>query len=388
MEINAVHLSFNYKQLANAQREGSETPAYRTTIISLRWHDILYNQEEDTILCDISMGGSQRHFTDSSLRWSATLHTPQNIPTQNWWNRSSSSMASAVIPDTGQGHASLAKPARLQGTLSQAMVNSTNPPADLATLMSTFSVTPPPLWKGKCTSSPQVNKMVWGNFHGKGIGKILCRSSPLRVDQQIQYAKTHHLPSRHVHHLAVLVFSCPDPQHHSPLDNVVPAEFILSNQQGINLEQFCPIISKFFPVRQTYKESMKKHIPSNLLTCRYIFLCLDAHRAPLTLPAPIMAPHLVIKRLSKAYKISINEKKGWVSLNRLKPANLDNDTTIKVTITRKSTRFHTTRVKCFSGGLSERGILWHGNSSVTTPEMCNGYSYPTSAPTSNCGQQF
>ena len=58
----------------------------------------------------------------------------------------------------------------------------------------------------------------------------------------------------------------------------VSAEFFPSPQQDVNLEQLCRTVNKFIQVRQTYKQSLKKHISTSLLAYRHVFLYLDAQR--------------------------------------------------------------------------------------------------------------
>ena len=53
IEIDTVHIGLDCDVLAGAQQKDPKTQAYRTSITNLQWSDVPYNQEGNTILCDI-----------------------------------------------------------------------------------------------------------------------------------------------------------------------------------------------------------------------------------------------------------------------------------------------------------------------------------------------
>ena len=65
------------------------------------------------------------------------------------------------------------------------------------------------------------------------------------------------------------------------------------------------------------------NIPKGLDTATHIFICQDAIHKPLQ---PLYdGPFLVVKRTDKHYTIDINGQKDTVSIDRLKPAHLDDN---------------------------------------------------------------
>ena len=66
-----------------------------------------------------------------------------------------------------------------------------------------------------------------------------------------------------------------------------------------------------------------RHLPTSLASCKYIFVRNDAHRTPLT--RPYRGPYLVVDRNPKAYRLRVSGRLDWVSIDRLKPAYLEDD---------------------------------------------------------------
>ena len=115
----------------------------------------------------------------------------------------------------------------------------------------------------------------------------------------------------------------------------VPGEFFPpdhNNSDDQRLSQLRQVVGKFRPCRQTYKSVAPKYMPKTLNSCDYVFIKHDAHRTPLT--RPYRGPFKVLERKDKAFLIAINDRKDWVSVDRLKPAYLDNDDPAPITVTR------------------------------------------------------
>lgn len=77
-------------------------------------------------------------------------------------------------------------------------------------------------------------------------------------------------------------------------------------------------ISKIKPTTTEHHSSGKFFVHPELRTCKYVFLRDDAVKPPLT--PPYSGPHLVLERNNKCYKLKIGEKFKTVSIDRLKPA--------------------------------------------------------------------
>ena len=83
-------------------------------------------------------------------------------------------------------------------------------------------------------------------------------------------------------------------------------------------------------VRSLRAKSMTHHgrqhvsrIPTALLTCTFVFVRKDAHRTPLE--CPYEGPFRVLERNDKYYTLDIRGRRDTVSIDRLKPAFVDDD---------------------------------------------------------------
>ena len=65
---------------------------------------------------------------------------------------------------------------------------------------------------------------------------------------------------------------------------VVPAEFFPFSQQDMSLGQLHQFVKPFNPVGGTGNGIFSPHIPNDLHTCRFIFLYVNFHHAPITWP--------------------------------------------------------------------------------------------------------
>ena len=77
------------------------------------------------------------------------------------------------------------------------------------------------------------------------------------------------------------------------------------------------------PCQPTYRNDRQIYVPPDLHTSSHVFLRVDSHRAPLTLP--YIGPFVVQQRRPKVFKIVIQGKPEWVSIDRLKPAYISVD---------------------------------------------------------------
>ena len=91
-------------------------------------------------------------------------------------------------------------------------------------------------------------------------------------------------------------------------------------------------VGKYRPVTRTYNSDRPQRIPKSLQTCTHVFLRNDAHRQPLT--RPYRGPYAIQERTKKAYRLTINGRSDWVSIDRLKLAFLEDNEPAPLTTTR------------------------------------------------------
>ena len=77
---------------------------------------------------------------------------------------------------------------------------------------------------------------------------------------------------------------------------------------------------------QDRRQRPNAHVPQALHTCTHVFIRRDAVRTPLQ--PPYDGPFKVISRSTKSFKVDLGTRTDTVSIDRLKPAHLDKDTTL------------------------------------------------------------
>ena len=70
---------------------------------------------------------------------------------------------------------------------------------------------------------------------------------------------------------------------------------------------------------------LRSQIPRALDNCSYVFIRVDRHRSPLQ--CPFEGPYKVLQRSSKFFKVDLGTRTENISIDRLKPAFLDEDIT-------------------------------------------------------------
>jgi len=121
----------------------------------------------------------------------------------------------------------------------------------------------------------------------------------------------------------------------------VPGEFFPSSPNASETSRLTDLrrtVGRFRPCQQTYTDNRRQHIPRSLGSSTHVFIRNDAHTIPLT--RPYRGPYAVIERGAKAYRININGRQDWVSIDRLKPAYLDEDKPAPVTMSRTGRAVH------------------------------------------------
>ena len=104
---------------------------------------------------------------------------------------------------------------------------------------------------------------------------------------------------------------------------IVPGEFFPDALSGDDIDRLRRIVGKFAPCKQTYRPPSHRYVLRGLQSTKYVFLRTDAHRPPLT-PSH-SGFYEVIERKEKAFLLRIKGADDWVSIDRLRPAYLQDD---------------------------------------------------------------
>lgn len=109
----------------------------------------------------------------------------------------------------------------------------------------------------------------------------------------------------------------------------LPGEFFEPESIQQNSEDYVNRLRNFMntlqPVPGTRHYGPKPHyVHKQLLTCPYVFIRRDGYRAPLK--PPYYGPFRVVERHDKFFVIEMNSRQDTVSIDRLKPANLLDET--------------------------------------------------------------
>ena len=116
----------------------------------------------------------------------------------------------------------------------------------------------------------------------------------------------------------------------------VPGEFFppsaADSISEADLNHLRRTVGKYKPCIQTHKNTRQQYIPKTLETCHHAFIRNDAHKTPLT--RPYRGPYLILQRDAKAYLLRIDGRQDWISIDRLKPAYLEDNDPPPVTLSR------------------------------------------------------
>lgn len=102
---------------------------------------------------------------------------------------------------------------------------------------------------------------------------------------------------------------------------VVPGEFFPSSdtaEKDDHLARLRQTVGKYSPCIKTHKSAPPGYVPKSLDACKFVFVRNDAHRPPLT--RPYRGPYAILERNPKAFRLSVAGRTDWVSIDRLKPA--------------------------------------------------------------------
>lgn len=105
----------------------------------------------------------------------------------------------------------------------------------------------------------------------------------------------------------------------------LPGEFFGASETSVPVEEFSKTlreaVSKLRPVPATRHGANKAFVPEGLALCTHVFVRVDRIRKPLE--APYEGPYEVLERSEKYFKIRLENRTTLISIDRLKPAFLD-----------------------------------------------------------------
>lgn len=81
-------------------------------------------------------------------------------------------------------------------------------------------------------------------------------------------------------------------------------------------------LEKIRPVPAAHHSNKNVFVYKELGTCEFVFVCVDRVKAPLQ--SPYEGPYRVISRKEKTFAIEIKNQPKVISINRLKPAFVEN----------------------------------------------------------------
>ncbi|XP_066944519.1 uncharacterized protein [Macrobrachium rosenbergii] len=104
---------------------------------------------------------------------------------------------------------------------------------------------------------------------------------------------------------------------------VVPSKLTTEDWDDLTTQRLRDRVWKFAPCWWTYNDRTSPFMPPGLSSASHVIVRDDAVRPPLT--RPYRAPLLVLERNKKAFWVAVHGKGDWVSIDRLKPAFLEED---------------------------------------------------------------
>ncbi|XP_066952517.1 uncharacterized protein [Macrobrachium rosenbergii] len=107
---------------------------------------------------------------------------------------------------------------------------------------------------------------------------------------------------------------------------VVPGELVTEDRHNPLVQSLREIVGKFAPYKRTYTDKSATFTPPGLASTTHVFVRDDAVRLPLT--RPCRGPFRVLERNSKAFLLTLHVRNDWVSIDRVKPTLLEEDTVV------------------------------------------------------------
>ncbi|XP_066982784.1 uncharacterized protein [Macrobrachium rosenbergii] len=102
---------------------------------------------------------------------------------------------------------------------------------------------------------------------------------------------------------------------------VILGELVMGDGHNLSVQRLRDIIGKFAPCQRMYTERSTTFTPPGLSSTTHVFIRDDAVHPPLT--RPYRGTFRMLERNTKAFRLALHRKDDWVSVNRLKPAFLE-----------------------------------------------------------------
>ena len=387
--ISSVCLGLDYELLARLQQQDPEMPSCRTSLTSLQWKDVPFNDNGGTLLCDISTGRPRpwvplqlrrqvfnliHGLAHPSARSTTTLLKKKFIwhsiskDAKAWARSCIPCQQSKVHRHTESGIGSFPQPNRRFSHVHVDIVGPL-PPSEgykyLFTIVDRSTRWPEavPLADSSAPSCATAFLSAWvsrfgvpehiTSDRGSSFTSLLWTSLNKLLGSTNHHTTAYNPEANgmverlHRTLKAALIARCTDSSwfHQLPwvllglrttpkegLDVsaaemvygdplVVPAEFFPATNTPDDLRRLQQIVGKFAPVRTTHRSYRKTYIPKDLSSSEQVFIRTDCHRKPLS--APYTGPYKVLQRRPKTFLLDIRGKHEWTSIDRLKPAFLD-----------------------------------------------------------------
>ncbi|XP_066973186.1 uncharacterized protein [Macrobrachium rosenbergii] len=107
---------------------------------------------------------------------------------------------------------------------------------------------------------------------------------------------------------------------------MVPGELVTEDHHNPSVQRLREIIGKFAPYKRTYTDRSATFTPPRMASTTHVLVRDDAVRPPLT--RPYEGPFCVLEWNSKAFLLTLHVRDNWVSIDWVKPALLEEDTTV------------------------------------------------------------
>ena len=101
---------------------------------------------------------------------------------------------------------------------------------------------------------------------------------------------------------------------------VVPGQFFPydTTADQAQIDNLRRTVRDLAPCRPSKPNNTTSYVPADLQSCEYVFVREDAHKPPLS--SPYRGPFLVLYRTDKSFRVQLNNREDWISIDRLKPA--------------------------------------------------------------------
>nr|XP_039260864.1 uncharacterized protein LOC120337210 [Styela clava] len=114
----------------------------------------------------------------------------------------------------------------------------------------------------------------------------------------------------------------------------VPGDFISDSKDNscptTNLRLLRERVGSLAPIPSSHHGPFRARMPAALNQAKFVFIRRDAHRSPLQ--RPYEGPFEVLQHGNKTFKVQIGNRSETISVDRLKPAHLDLDHPVSVSI--------------------------------------------------------